>query len=159
MSIFPLLVITTFRFGEIYLVLISLHEYLFRFCFQAPFLCVESISEAGPHSPRKGCPPCLCLPVSLPLKWKEPGLGSMIQVSLEKTRGISPAVCFLPHQPWSPYLECDPLGMAVGTRPCFPRLYLSLSPPHKIKITAISLQTDVYKGLGPIKTAPNTVFY
>lgn len=57
MSIFPLLVITTFRFGEIYLILISLHGYLFHFCFRAPFLCVESISEAGPHSPRKGCPP------------------------------------------------------------------------------------------------------
>lgn len=52
-AFFSLLVLTTFKFGKIYLVSMR----LFHFCVQAPFFCEKAGLKVGPHSLRKRCLP------------------------------------------------------------------------------------------------------
>lgn len=103
-SIFSLLLLTTFKFGEIYLVSMR----LFHYCFQAPFFCEKAGLKVGSHSLRKRCPPAS---VRLSYCHWSGGVRAEFQdPSVSGKDQRSEACCELPAtSAVSIILECDPL--------------------------------------------------
>lgn len=136
-SILCSLFITIFKFGRVHLLFTSLSEYQSFILLSKPFFLWKGSTKMGPHSLKNCFLSCLCFSILLPLKWNQPALCSIIQVFLEKARGMSRFVCILPHQQWSSYLECEPLSHNdCGDKATFPWIMFGpILPQCKIKRT------------------------